>query len=366
MPTVNENLADTATRHTVYLHRWSTGTYRRQLNLIDQSIADLTYKLSIRSPADNSITAARLRAMLKESKKVSVELYAAINSAVNGDYKDLAAYESRFQVGAIQAAYPIELSLTAIPPAQLYAATMSQPFRGRILRDWWASQSVGFRGEVDKALRIGFVEGESISQISSRFRTVGKKAKRDMEAVIRTATNHMSSVARKQTTMANEEIFSHEEWVSTLDGRTSAICIDLDNKRFKVGKGQYPPAHFNCRSTRVPVTKSWEELGFDDMDEDAPLSNRPFVADKRRVRDIPKSQRDSVIGTTSARTYSDFAKSQPLSFFQDVAGSYRGELAKKGTLPLKALVRNGQWMTIEQIEASESKAIKAAVRKAFG
>lgn len=366
MPTVNEELADSAARHTVYLTRWATGTYRRQLNLIDNAIADLTYKLNIRPPATGTLTEARLIAMLEESKKISAELYSAINSAVNGEFKELAAYESRFQVNAIQSAYPIELALTAIPPAQLYSAAMSQPFRGAVLKDWWSSQSAGFRNEVDRAIRMGYVEGESLSQITARFKTLEDKAKRDMESVIRTATNHMASVARKNMVLENADIFAYEEWSSTLDGRTSAICIHLDGKRFPLGKGQYPPAHFNERSSRIPVTKTWKELGFDDMDENEPLSNRPFVADKRRVKDIPKSERDALIGTSSAKTYSEFAKTQPLSFFQDVAGDYRGELAKNGELPLKALVKNGQWMTIEQIEASESEAIKAARTKAFG
>ena len=75
--------------------------------------------------------------------------------------------------------------------------------RAEIIWEKGTNRTAFFRGEVDKALRIGFVEGESISQISSRFRTVGKKAKRDMDAVIRTATNHMSSVARKQKFFLN-------------------------------------------------------------------------------------------------------------------------------------------------------------------
>lgn len=366
MPTVGDNLADSAARHTVYGLRWSTGTYRKHLNLIDKMIADLTYKLNVRAPLDNSMTAARLQVMLAEAKTQSATLYSALNDSVNSDYRALADYEAGFQVNAIQSAYPIELSLTAVSGAQIHSAAMSQPFRGKVLKDWWKSQQAGVQSKIESAVRIGFAEGESLSQITSRLRGIGNITKKDMEIVIRTATNHMASMARKQVVEANEEIFAYEEWSSILDGRTSPTCVKLDGKRFKIGQGQYPPAHFGCRSSRIPVTKSWEELGLNEMGEDESLANRPFVADKRKVKDIPKSQRDSVIGTTSAKTYSEFAANQPLSFMQDVAGSYRGELAKKGTLPLKALVRNGQWMTIEQIEASESKAIKAAVKKAFG
>lgn len=364
MPTVNDNLSDNAARHTVYGLRWSMGTYRRHLHLIDTVIADLIYQLNVRAPESGSITEIRLQAMLVNVREASASLYSALNSAVTGDYRELAAFESLSQVAQIQGSYPITLSLNAIPPAQIHAAAMSQPFRGRVLSDWFAGQEIGFREQLSAAVRIGYAEGQSLSQIAARMRDIGGISRRDLESVIRTATQHMAARARAMTVNANADLFRGEVWSSTLDGRTSPVCIRLSGKIFPIGKGQYPPAHWNCRSSRIPVTKSWRELGFDV--EDAPLSNQPFVADTRRVSDIPQNMRNQVIGTTSASTYSEFAANQPLSFLQDVAGDFRGQLAHDGGLPLSSLVRNGQWMTIDQIQSSESSAIQAAYQAAFG
>ena len=53
----------------------------------------------------------------------------------------------------------------------------------------------------------------------------------------------------------NDDLINHYEWISTLDSRTSDICIGLDGNIYPVGKGRLPPAHFNCRSTTAPILK---------------------------------------------------------------------------------------------------------------
>ena len=361
MKTTQDKLNEAQTRHIIYLLRWSKGTYRKHLNIINKAFSDMSYRLQSGAPADGSFTAKRLEMMLGVAEETSKRLYKALNDLVNDDYRELAAYEAAFQVRAVSSAYPIALDIRGPTPAQIHAAAMSQPFQGKVLGTWWRDQSVSLRSHLSQQIRLGYVEGETISQVVRRIGDVEGMTKRNIEAVVRTATNHMADMARRKTTEANDWLFSHEEWSSTLDGRTSPICIERDGKRYKVGSGPRPPAHFNCRSVRVPVTKSWKELGFDGMDEDEKLNTRPFVLDKRRVKDIPKSERDSLIGRTTAKTYSEFAKSQPLSFLEDVAGDYRAKLVKDGGLELKDLIRNGQWMTIDQIEKSESKALKSAV-----
>jgi hypothetical protein len=60
------------------------------------------------------------------------------------------------------------------------------------------------------------------------------------------------------------------QWVSTLDSRTTEICIALDGLQWTLPdyepighKVDFPGAiaHWGCRSTQIAVVKSWEELG---------------------------------------------------------------------------------------------------------
>jgi len=367
MATVTDNLEDAATRHTVYLLRWSQGTYTRHSKLVDEMVADLIRKLNLRAPTDGSFTASRLKAMIAATKDQSKELYGAIQKAVDGDFKELSAYEARFQLQAVQSAYPIELALNTVTPAQIHSAAMARPFQGKVLNEWWRDQEYSVRKRFQSQIRLGYVEGESLSQISTRLRQAGDLTKRQMEAVIRTATNHYAQTARNQVTAANKDLFKYEIWSATLDGRTTAICRSRDGKRYEVGKGPNPPAHWNCRSSRVPVTKSWKELGFTGMGDDEPLSNRPFVADTRKVKDIPKSMRDQVIGKTTDKSYNDWLKTQPRGFVEEVLGVKKSKLYLDGNLSLDKFVnRRGRELTLDQLAASESKAMKSAFIKAFG
>jgi hypothetical protein len=95
--------------------------------------------------------------------------------------------------------------------------------------------------------------------------------------------------------------------------------------------GQRPPAHFNCRSTTVPVLKSLKELG---------LSEREFST----------STRASMNGQVSAKeTYSTWFAKQDDKFQKSVLGKGRYELYKSGQVQLDKFADNGRTMTLAQL-----------------
>lgn len=357
---VADDIADSQTRHTVYLLRWATSTYNKHSILLDKLEADLSAKLAMRAPEDGSFTAARLQMMLNEVEKKSNELFKALNSAVNGDFKELAAYESSFHVKSISNAYPIEMSLATVTPAAVHAAAMSQPFQGKVLKDWWKGQNAATKDAYNRALRTGFAQGETISQMARRVGDVGQKTRRDVDAIIRTATSHMSQVALTKVALANEDLFKGEEFVATLDGRTTMQCAANDGKTFPFGKGPQIPLHFGERSRRIPATKSWRELGFT-LDDDKPLSSRRYIADKRRFKDIPKEDRDKLVGRTTARSYNEWLRTQPRSFVEDTLGKAKAKLYLDGDLPLDKFVdRRNNPLTLEELARRESAAFTKA------
>lgn len=357
---VADDIADAQTRHTVYLLRWATSTYNKHSILLDKLEADLSAKLAMRAPEDGIFTASRLQMMLDEVEKQSNELFKALNSAVNGDFKELAAYEASFHVKSISNAYPIEMSLATVTPSAVHAAAMSQPFQGKVLRDWWKGQNAATKDAYNRALRTGFAQGETISQMARRVGDVGQKTRRDVDTIIRTATNHMSQVAMDKVTEANKDLFKGEEYIATLDGRTTIECAANDGKVFAFGAGPRPPLHFGCRSRRIPVTKSWRELGFK-IDDDKPLSSRRFIADKRRFKDIPKEDRDKLVGRTTARSYNEWLRTQPKKFVEDVLGKTKAKLYLDGELPLDKFVdRRNNPLTLADLAKKEAAAFSKA------
>jgi len=357
--TVGDNIADAETRHTVYLLRYARSTYRKHSNLIDKALADLTGTINARAPSDNSFTRRRLEGVLASIRETSQTLYKGLQEGIEGDLRELADYEAGFQQRIIEEAYPIQLDLTKVTGAQVHSAAMAKPFQGKVLRDWFRDQEYGVRRAFESAVRLGFVEGESIPQIASRVKGVGNMTRRQVESIVRTATRHHSQVAMNTVAQANSDIIDEEEYVATLDGRTTLECASRDGNRYEVGKGPQVPAHHGCRSVRVPVPKTFDEL-FGRIGEDKPLASRRFVADTRRVKDIPKSVRDQLTGRTT-KTYNQWLKTQNKGFVEDVLGKQKAKLYLDGDLSIDKFVdRQGSEYTLEQLAKREAQAFEKA------
>lgn len=104
----------------------------------------------------------------------------------------------------------------------------------------------------------------------------------------------------------------------------------------ELGKGPLPPAHPNCRSSIVPVTKSWRELGVD-------------------LDGLPPGMRSSVDGPVDGSlSYYEWLKRQPPAFVEEALGPTRAALFLKGGIDAEEfarlqLDRNFQPLTLEEL-----------------
>ena len=161
--------------------------------------------------------------------------------------------------------------------------------------------------------------------------------------MVRTALNHTATVARNETFKANRSVLKGVQWHATLDNRTSAVCRGRDGKIYPVESGPRPPAHPNCRSTMIPVTKSWKELGIN-------------------LKEAPAGTRASMNGQVpSTLTYNDWLKKQPVGFQDDILGKAKGQLYRKGDLPLDRFIdRAGKEYTLAELKIREAAAFTKA------
>lgn len=247
MATVNELLQDASVDHAINLQQYSLGVVRRIIALLNRVDADLSAALvnALSQMPAESFTVERLESLLSSVRQLNAEAYQAVNAELTADLQQLAGQESQWQFDLFERILPkpvqVRFPIAAISPSQAYAAAMSRPFQGRLLRDWVSTVESGRMAGLRNAIRVGYVEGKTVSQIVSEIRGTRANAyadgflqrpRRELETVVRTAISHTASVARDQFVSANEDIVKAVRWVATLDTKTSPQCRIRDQLQY--------------------------------------------------------------------------------------------------------------------------------------
>jgi SPP1 gp7 family putative phage head morphogenesis protein len=384
-PTANSALFDATLRHQVGLRRLASGETRQVLSLLEKADRDLSKQLRERlakfPQGYTDFTSSRWKAMIADIRALRTETIASAKGQLGSDLKDIGKREAEVEAKAMQAAIPIQFELAAVNATQLAAIATSRPFQGHLLGDWFKGLAKRDQTAIQGALQIGMAQGESIPDIMKRVSGSAENAFRDgtlaqtrrqTEAIVRTAVNHVSNEARGDVWDANSDIVTALRWTATLDGRTSPICRARDGALASVGDkplpegstelrppGARPPAHFNCRSVMVAV-----------LDGEAIVGTRPSVTDTRRreereadfrkqardeerpIQEIRKEWADKNIGQVPAETtYNDWLKKQPASFQDDVLGKAKADMFRSGDVTLDQFVdQSGKELTVAQLE----------------
>ena len=348
MATVNEQLAHEAIDHSIDLTRYSNSVIRRIIALLNRTDKDLFQQLSAaleRLPAE-SFTVERLDSLLQSVRQTNAVAYQQVSQLIETELKDLVQYEAAYQYQLFQSTLPVQVSVASVSVGQVYAAALARPFQGTLLKEALSGLEANKARMVRDAIRIGYVEGQTIQQITQRI--MGTRAlqytdglmetsRRDAAAMVRTAVSHTANFTRTKFYEENSDLLKGEKFLATLDSKTTIRCASLDGQIFPVGKGPIPPIHWNCRSTRVGVVKSWKELGID-LPESA-VSTRASLDGQ-----VPEDM-----------TYSKWLRGRSAEFQDDVLGAARGKLFRANKIELDRFVdRNGRMMTLDQLRKKNS------------
>jgi SPP1 gp7 family putative phage head morphogenesis protein len=348
MATANEKLLDASTLHAVRIERYKNGIVRRmiaQLNRVDADLVDQLQRQLEKLPA-YAVSVERIDKMLASVRDLNAEAYATISKALDGELKELVRYEAGYQQDLFKRVLPVDIDFESVSANQVYAAAMSRPFQGRLLKEWMAGLEAERALKIRDAVRIGVIEGQTIQQITQRIR--GTRAlnyadglldisRRNAEAVVRTAVSHTANFARERVMKENEDLLKGEQFVATLDGRTTPECIKNDGNIYPVGEGPIPPLHFGCRSVRVAVLKSWRELGF-------------------YIDELPESTRSSLNGQVpESTTYNEWLRTQPKEIQEEVLGKTRAELYRNNDLSVTSYINNkGEYYTLDELRQRDA------------
>lgn len=341
-----DNPRDVVARHQVYLERLKSGMvkdYQAAIRGSDKAIQAVLKALNQETLRE--LTRKQLKALLRDLRAAQLPYYQEALEQMQGVLGELSISEAAFETGVL-AKYGVDV-VKATTTA--YAKALVEPITatGDLLQPFLEDLSARQVARVEKEIMKSVASGRTISQTVQAVR--GTKAANyqngvlqtnwnDARAVIRTATQHVSSVSRQATWIENG--VEKYQVVATLDSKTSDKCKGLDGKVFVVGKGPMPPYHPQCRTTTVPYFEKsiWDE----------------------------GATRSSATGYVDAdQTYYSWLKDQPVQFQNDALGPTRAKLLRSGGLTAEefarlSLDRNFEPLTLEEMKRLNPNAFEKA------
>lgn len=294
---------------------------------------------------------ARLIALQKQINQTINTGTSKIKRRFKTSLEELAINEGAFAENLLIASVPAEIATqintVAISPALLKEMVSNTFIDGFTMTEWWSSLGNDLKANFKRAMREGIARGEGIDSLLRRVTSatagnVGFETfKNHARTLVRTSASTVSNRAREAVWTANDDIISALKWVSTLDLRTSDLCIARDNKLYTVdthepighnyswesGPGSI---HFSCRSTSTIILKSADELGID-------------ASDKTRKAMDGKVPQDT--------DYMTWLKGQSVANQNKVLGNTKAELWRNGQIkdPRKLFDQTGRAKTLDEL-----------------
>jgi SPP1 gp7 family putative phage head morphogenesis protein len=192
----------------------------------------------------------------------------------------------------------------------------------------WTSVSIAERKRLESLIRRGIAEGldEKAIALSVRDGNVFTISKQQSIGLVRTAITSVRSQTDHEVYKANEKILTGWQYVAVLDSRTTPLCQHRDGTVYPISDTAHlPPAHWYCRSTTIPITKSYDQLG--ELEGVAQIR-------KRNLEGLTQKQIAFYDGQTPLKeSYSEWLQRQPTDVqLRHLGDNTRLELFRSGQL----------------------------------
>lgn len=389
--TANEEFLDALVRHQIYILRYSGYVRNSITSILNSSEDELARRIrdKLRGSAGLKLPVEwqRLESLQATLKAIRMKSWDEATKFLTEEMVQL-SYQEPIQLDAIfKTVLPVAVE-TVMPSARfLRQIALSRPFEGRLLKEWADTMAADDIRRIHSSIQAGMVAGEDMATIARRVVGTGtlrgadgvtEITRRQIQTITRTAVQHIANGARDAWFADNADILTAEQFVATLDSRTTPICRSLDGKTFPVGKGPRPPLHFNCRSLRIaaidgtlagdrpakPTTEKILVKEYADKNGLGDISSRDALP-RGTKGDYDKWARGRVrqlVGPIPASTsYQTWLKGQSVAFQDEVMGVTKAKLFRDGGLELDKFVhRNGDELTLRELAQKHADAFRAA------
>ena len=339
----SQELFDQFLEQAIDILRLSAGERKKAMLVLQELEKELVVKLQ--NDELSKMQKRQVSKLLGETRELIDSYYKQIASII--EVEEL----SRYVAKETSYAFEISLGLQALTlPRDSYFTSLSKDLiiRGSPQSEWWAGQSADTAFKFAGQVRQGLMAAETNQQIISRI--VGKNgqagimdvARKNAASLVQTSVQAVANDARRETFKYNSDVIKGIRQVSTLDSRTSLVCVSYSEAewdlQFKpIGKTTLPfnggcPRHFNCRSVEVPITKTFKELGV----------NLP------EPKGTTRASSDGLVSVDT--TFNSYLTRKGQSYQDEVLGIGRAKLWREGKITLRDLLNSsGRLLTLKEL-----------------
>lgn len=376
MPSVNQQLADQYIENAVTLERISAGSNYAVQTIISRMAKELKKDLIDVDP--NGLTydawkAGRMQKLFNQFGDTVAAARKDIETVLGEHLNDLAQHQMQFVLESINKAVGVELASQPIAAEQLAKIVDEIAVQGTPLDVFWQRFDDKTNNKLQDQLRSGMMKEETDAELMARIQATAEVSSFDAMALVKTAVNAVANLARMDTFEANGDSVQYIMQRSTLDMRTSEICMAYsgamwtnDENHDPIGDSpdfdEGPPRHINCRSYLVPVLKSWDDM------TDLTTGGRPaktaesYYQTKLEAEGYNQEEIDRIIQKAKAElqgdtppdmSYEEWLTTKSNQYQMSVLGPAKFKLWKAGKLSFRDLVdQSGNPVTVKELLAN--------------
>jgi len=231
--------------------------------------------------------------------------YNSLDSLTSRDLRELCFDQEAGTVGLFGGVIGNVAEISRPPDRIAEEIVLKRPlYSDVVLSNGWKGISTRERVAVEAVIRNLLAKGAKESDIVKAVAPALGVARNQATGLVRTAITSVRSQADHEVYKANSNFLRGWQYVAILDSRTTPVCAHRDGHIYPIGDiAHLPPAHWHCRSTTVPVVKSYEELA--KLDAIAGIR-------KRNLESLTPEQREYYDGEAySDESYQDWLMRQP-------------------------------------------------------
>ena len=346
--------------------------------LQDDLVAEIT-KADLEGATENS---RRFKALLREVDSIIDGRYAVAAERLGRGLRDASIFTHRRAVASFNKVFQVDIFRPLLTQADLKALANTENIIGGLQDEYWKEYSDQAKRRFVREMRLGIGAGETNEELIRRIRggptgrTINVQtgnnrvvsvpeysggimdtSYNEARRLVRTATLSVGNAALMETYDQFEEVLKGYEAVTTLDHRTSDICMartgaawNLDGSPMagSTATGPFPgppPWHWHCRTVLAPVVKTWDEL----IQE---AGGKPLGIEDDTVPDSVRASFDGLVSTGKIQTFDDFLKLRGDEWARSKLGPTKYRLWESGKITTQDLIDSyGRSRTVAELMA---------------